>query len=154
MQHCTTPASGSAWPAEIVRPCSDKASLGFDEVLIRAHVQMLHDLAAGVEGIIPLCAYGENPGERPELSRKLPPLVLHFRVGDVEGMVRGIMGLERQPHMNVYIPLAVMRRSLERGQKGGVIALLGLVSDDDADAGRDVRPPLEPNYIVETSSIP
>src|SRR3954466_13425326 len=104
MQHHATVASGSACPAEIARALCDTPPLGFDEAAIRAHVRILHDLAAGVEGIIPLCAYGEKPGDRPDLSRKLPPSVQHFWVGDVDGMVRAIMGLERQPHLNVYIP--------------------------------------------------
>src|SRR5215207_1244857 len=125
----------------------------FDEALIRTHVELLHDLASGVDGVIPLCAFGENPGADLATGRKLPNIIWHFRVGDIDGMVRAVMGLERQPHMNVYLPLAVMRSSLESRSKGGesdVVAVLGLVLDDDSDRIQTIRSPVAPNYILET----
>jgi hypothetical protein len=143
---------------------SDKATprrrsslLDCDEELVRAHVAMVHGLAAGIDGLIIVAAFGENPGERFDLKRKLPPIIQRFRVGDVDGTVQAVMGLARQPHMNAYMPLAVMRPSLEANKKGeeaDVVAALGLVLDSDDDANRPTRPPLEPNYVLETSSCP
>jgi len=119
---------------------------------IRSHVDMLHKLAAGYDGILPLAVYGENPDN----GRKIA-IVQHFRVGDVDGMTAAALAYENHPDANVYAPLAVMRQSLARREKGSerdVIAVLGAVADSDADDGREARPPVQFNYEVETSAVP
>lgn len=124
----------------------------FDRDAIRAHVEMLHRLADGCDGILPLCVYGENPD-----SRRKTTIVQHFRIGDVDGMTGAALAYETHPDANVYAPLAVMRRDLQRGEKGSecdVIAVLGAVIDSDADAGKSARPPVNPNYVLRTSSVP
>src|SRR3954469_16621806 len=118
---------------------------------------MIHDLARGIDGLIIVAIYGENPGATPDKARKEKPLVLQFAVGKVDETFKAIMAFEGRPHLNVYMPLAVMRRSLPPRQKGSekdVVAVLGLVLDSDDDAGRPTRPPIEPNYVLETSSHP
>jgi len=124
----------------------------FDADVVRSHIEMLHELAAGIDGILPLCVYGENP----DTKRKLA-IVQHFLVGDVEGMTAAALAYAGHPDANVYAPLAVMRRNLGRGEKGSerdVIATLGAVTDDDADAGRSARSPVGPNYVLQTSAVP
>lgn len=125
-------------------------STPFDAAAVRSHVEMLHDLAAGCDGLIPLCIFGENPD-----SGRKTSIVQHFRVGDVDGMTAAALAYDGHPDANVYAPLAVMRRDLARGDKGSerdVIAVLGCVIDDDADAGRPAALPIQPNYSVQSSA--
>ncbi|MGZ9006139.1 MAG: hypothetical protein ACXW20_20390, partial [Burkholderiales bacterium] len=124
----------------------------FDRDAVRAHVELLHNLADGQDGILPLCVYGENPD-----SGRKTAIVQHFRVGDVDGMTSAALAYENHPDANVYAPLAVMRRDLPRNQKGGecdIIAALGSVIDDDADANRAASPPIDANCVIESSALP
>ena len=119
------------------------------------HISMLHQLAEGIDGKLILASYGQNP----KTGKAIPARVLHFEIGDIDGMVAAAEELNQEPHRNVYAPMAVLRPDLPTGKKGkleDVIAVLGLVADfdlkDDPDAGKYAeRMPLAHNFVVETS---
>ena len=105
--------------------------------------------------------FGEDPGRtdpktgKPGLSLK--PKVIHADVGEIDETLNGITRFVKQPHYNVYMPLAVFRIGLPPGAKGfekDIIACLGIVADfDDPDAARWAeRLPVSPNYVLETSA--
>ncbi len=130
----------------------------FDRALVRAHVEMLHTLAAGLEGELVVCVYGEDPTRiNPKTGKKgLPihPGVSRFRIGDIEANVDAIMRYDGVEHTNVYMPLHVVRRGLvgnARGKKGDIVAVLGLVADRDFDTGKAGEFPFEPSFEMETS---
>src|SRR3954465_2690515 len=81
-----------------------------DSSAVEPHITLLHQLAtaSGAEGYLVLFAVGENP----VTGRKEGPLALHFRIGEVDGMVTAVKGCARTPHLNVYAPFAVFRKSL------------------------------------------
>ncbi|MGN6307296.1 MAG: DUF3987 domain-containing protein [Mesorhizobium sp.] len=117
-----------------------------DRSPIRAHVEMLHQLAAGIDGVLAVSAYNA-------LSDK-GGTVTHHRISDVDDMAEAIEAHLQTPHVNVYTGLQVMRRSVGRGKRGkeaDIVAVLGLVVDLDADTGRAGEMPVEPNYVLETS---
>lgn len=115
---------------------------------VRQHVEMLHRLADGVDGVLVVSAFNANLA-----SDK--GTITHHRVGDVDGMVAAIDAHRDTPGANVYCGLQVMRRSLARGQRGGekdIVAVLGLVADMDADTNKATGEyPVAPNYVIETS---
>jgi putative DNA primase/helicase len=120
----------------------------------RLYVAMLHARARPYRrrGKLVLASYGENP----DTGEKLPPKIEHFQIGDTTGMLAAIERLGRDENRNVYVLLAVVKRSLAPGKKGSeadVIAVLGLVCDfDDKDAARyPARMPAPPDYVLETS---
>jgi hypothetical protein len=116
----------------------------FDRSAIEAHVSLLHDLAAGLDGILILAAFEE--GGLPNVQR--------FQIGDVTGMVETIMGFDGHPRVNLYIPWAVMRRDLEpckKGTEADVVAALAAVPDLDHDKYQFDELPIEAPYIVESS---
>jgi hypothetical protein len=121
---------------------------GFDPVAIRAHVSLLHELAAGIDGTLVLCVIEEGAATRPE----------RFKVGDEERMFEAIMAFEHHPSVNLYASFAVMRRDLEPGKKGGeadVVAVLAAVGDLDNDKNDRLEIadlPLAPAYVVESSA--
>lgn len=123
----------------------------FDEAAIRAHVEMVHSLAAGIDGLLVTSAYFANlTGDS-----DAPGAVTHHAVGDVEGMVEAIMAHASTPNANVFTGLQVMRKGLARGKRGGeadIAAVLGLVVDLDADTGKSGQMPIEPNVVLETST--
>lgn len=115
---------------------------------VRAHVEMLHRLAEGVDGVLVVSVFNaalERDGG----------IITHHSVGDVDGMVAAIEAHADTPGANVYAGLQVMRRTLARGQRGtadDIVAVLGLVADMDADTGHDAgQYPLPPDMVVETS---
>ncbi len=122
----------------------------FDEAAIRAHVEMLHQLAQGIAGKFVVSTFFANPtGED-----KAGGIISHHPVGDVDGMVDAVMAHAETPNANVYICPNLMRPSLERGKKGSeadVMAVLALVADMDDDTGRSGHMPIDPNYVVESS---
>ncbi|MGO6848275.1 DUF3987 domain-containing protein [Rhizobium ruizarguesonis] len=123
----------------------------FDEAAIRAHVEMVHSLAAGIDGLLVTSAYFANPTG----DSDAPGAVTHHAVGDVDGMVEAIMAHASTPHANVFTGLQVMRKGLPRGKRGGeadIVAVLGLVVDLDADTGKSGQMPIEPNVVLETST--
>jgi hypothetical protein len=127
------------------------------------HIDLLHRLAAPFagKGKLILATFGQDPdGINPkngEPGRSIPPKVMHFEIGDVQGMVRAVDRLGKEPHRNIYMPLVVMRGELKPNSKGSeedILWQLGLVADfDDAKAHLWAeRLPLEPNYVLETSA--
>ncbi|WP_332716677.1 AAA family ATPase [Pelagibacterium mangrovi] len=114
---------------------------------LRAHVQMLHNLAAGTEGLLVTSTYFASGGTGP---------ITHHPIGDVDGMVAALEAHIGTPGANSYVGLQVMRRGLERGKRGteaDIVAVLGLVADMDGDTGNNSgQYPLPPNYVVESSA--
>lgn len=127
------------------------ASPAFDEAAIRAHCAMLHQLADGLDGLIVSSVFFSNPDGETDI----PGVVLHHRVGDIDGMVESVMAHAETPNANVFAGAQVMRRGLQRGKRGresDILAVLGLVVDLDADTGRTGGLPTSPDYVLETSS--
>lgn len=122
----------------------------FDETAIRAHCEMLHHLAAGIDGVLVVSTYHANPTG----DSDTPGIVTHHSIGDVDGMVDAVMAHASTPSVNVFSGLQVMRRGLQRGKRGteaDIVALLGLVVDLDADTGKAGGMPIDPNMVLETS---
>jgi hypothetical protein len=125
-------------------------SPSFDELAIRSHVEMLHNLAVGLTGKFVVSAFFANPNGEDRAGGQIS----HHAVGDVDGMIEAAMAHSATPNANVYICPNLMRPTLERGKKGGesdVIAVLALVADMDDDTGRSGSMPVDPNYVVESS---
>jgi hypothetical protein len=61
---------------------------------IRAHVEMLHRLAAGIDGVLVVSAFNAS-------LPKDKGIITHHRPGDVDGMVAAIEAHSDTPHMNV-----------------------------------------------------
>ncbi len=142
--HSIAPGSSRAADAPENLPQSDHDA-------IRAHVQILHTLAAGLDGKLVLFGAGENP----KTGRKEGPRVEHFRIGDVEEMFDAVTAWGHIPHLNAYAPWTVFRKDLPRGSKGSetdAIAVLALVADMDHDRGKAGTLPIEAHYILETSA--
>ena len=115
---------------------------------IRTHVEMIHDLARGVDGVLVVSAFNAN-------LRNDRGTITHHKPGDVDGMIAAIEAHSGTPGANVYLGLQVMRRGLQRGQRGteaDIVAVLGLVADMDSDTGNAAGEyPIQPNYVLETS---
>ncbi|UYQ70662.1 AAA family ATPase [Pelagibacterium flavum] len=113
---------------------------------LRAHIEMLHNLADGIDGLLVASTYYTDNDKG---------TITHHPIGDVDGMVEAIEAHQGTPGANSYIGLQVMRRNLGRGKRGteaDIIAVLGLVADMDADTGNSAGEyPLPPNYVVESS---
>jgi hypothetical protein len=138
-----------------MRPAGDPASERprFDRDAIRAHITMLHKLAsaAGVDGVLVLACFGENP----DTGRKTSSQVQKFAIGDINMMVDAIMALKDVPHLNVYAPWGIYRRDLPAGKRGegkDLLCALALVADLDADTGKTGALPLPAPYTVESSA--
>ena len=119
---------------------------------VRAHVEMLHSLAAsaGVEGVLVLFGAGEDP----QSGKKMPPVSERFAIGDVEGMIDAALSLGREAHRNVYAPWSIFRRDLPAGRKGAeadVVSVLAIVADIDNDKPTDGVSALPAPYVIESS---
>lgn len=118
---------------------------------IRSHVEMLHSLAKGVDGVLVVSVFHASPTGETDA----PGTVTHHAIGDVDGMVEAIEAQREVPGANIYVGMQVMRRGLGRGKRGSeadIVAVLGLVADMDSDTGKgDGEYPLSPNLVVETS---
>jgi hypothetical protein len=125
--------------------------VGFDADLIRTHVALIHERAAGVDGLVVLSAFGGDP----LTGREETFPVERFSIGDVGEMVDAIMRLETRQHANAYVGLQVMRRDLPPKARGGlkdIVAVLGLVADFDGGDGKGAsQMPLPPSLVLETS---
>ncbi|MDW9503082.1 DUF3987 domain-containing protein [Sinorhizobium meliloti] len=122
----------------------------FDEAAIRTHVEMLHQLAAGIQGKFVVSTFFANPtGED-----RYGGTISHHAVGDVDGMVDAVMAHASTPNVNCYVCPNLMRLNLERGKKGSesdVAAVLALVADLDDDTGRSGAMPIVSSCVVESS---
>lgn len=122
----------------------------FDEAAIRAHIEMLHQLANGIAGKFVVSTFFANPRGEDVAGG----IISHHPIGDVDGMVEAVTAHAKTPNANCYICPNLMRSSLERGKKGGeadVTAVLALVADMDDDTGRAGDMPIEPNFVIESS---
>jgi hypothetical protein len=122
----------------------------FDEAAIRAHVEMLHQLASGIDGLLVVTAIHVDPVH----GRDSVGAVTHHVVGDVEGMVDQIMAHAMTPNLNIYTGAQVMRKGLARGKRGteaDIMAVLGIVVDQDDDRDMAGQLPVSPDYVLETS---
>lgn len=113
---------------------------------IRTHVEMLHELAAGIDGVLVVSVYYADCGGS---------TITHHRPGEVDSMVDAIEAHNGTVGANAYVGLQVMRRGLQRGKRGtesDIVAVLGLVADLDSDTGKNAGAyPIPPNYVLETS---
>lgn len=108
---------------------------------------MLHQLAAGIDGILVVSVYDA-------LAEGSKGTITHHRIGDVDDMVDAVEAHATTPGKNCYTGLQVMRRGLGRGQRGGeadIVAVLGLVADMDGDTGKTGDLPIAPDLVLETS---
>jgi hypothetical protein len=69
-------------------------------------------------------------------------------------MVEDIIALAANPHTNIYIEQRVVRNGTNgRGRKADTLAVLALVDDDDADAGKGTtKLPVQPTEVIQTSA--
>lgn len=137
-----TPAAA---PVEPTQPPS------FDEAAIRAHIEMLHSLAAGTDGLLILAGYGQNPTNK----KDTPTRVERFKVGDTAGMIDAAMAWQNIAHLNAYAPWTVFRKTLDPHKKGSeadAVAVLAIVADLDSDTNKAGDVPIDPPYLIETSA--
>ncbi|MCX2696187.1 DUF3987 domain-containing protein [Ochrobactrum chromiisoli] len=117
---------------------------------IRQHVELLHNAAKGVDGVLVVSTFFASPNREDDR----PGTVTHHNVGDVDGMVDAIEAHAETPEANVYVGLQVMRKGLGRGKRGtesDIVAVLGLVADMDADTGKIGQMPFDPSFVLQTS---
>lgn len=116
----------------------------FDNLAIGKHVELLHHLAKGRDGVFVVSVFNEDS----------PGIITHHRVGEVTDMIDAICAQSAAPGANVYCGLQLMRSDLPRGKRGSksdIVAVLGLVADMDADTGKVGIMPVTPSFVIETS---
>ncbi len=138
--------------------------------LVQAHAALLHERAHGIVGKLVVAGFGENP----QTGKALKPQVYAFEVGDVRGTMTRIEMMTLTPHLNIYMPPAVMRPNLpphHKGKESDVIAVLAAVADFDSyteEEGPDGKPrrfhqdvsrwsadvPVQPSFVLRTSTLP
>lgn len=117
----------------------------FDVAAIRDHVAILHERAAGIDGVLVVSVFHASGA---------PGTVTHHPIGDIDGMVDAIAANNRVHGANVYTGLHIMRRGLPRGKRGtasDIVAVLGVVADLDADTGKAGEMPIAADLVLETS---
>lgn len=117
---------------------------------IQQHVALLHDAAAGVDGVLVVSVFHASAASETDK----PGTITHHRVGDVDGMFDAISAHVKTAGANIYVGLQVMRKGLARGHRGtesDIVAVLGLVADMDADTGKTGDYPYTPSFVLETS---
>jgi RecA-family ATPase len=127
-------------------PIVNNAIVPFDHNAVWAHIYWFHQLAiaSGHTGKMIVCSFGED-GSKP---------VFHAAVGDAEASYRDAMSLQSDPYCNLYMPLTILSPDVADGKRGTaeqIVAVLGAVLDEDADKGEFVTPPIEPDYILQSS---
>jgi Primase C terminal 2 (PriCT-2)/RepB DNA-primase from phage plasmid len=116
----------------------------FHRITVENHVRLLHECAAGCEGVLVLTP----------IRVESTPRTQRFAIGDVAGMVAAVMAYDGVPGVNLYAQYGTMRRDLPLGKKGGeadVEAVFAAVADIDADKLTQREIPIEPSYVVESS---
>jgi putative DNA primase/helicase len=109
----------------------------------RAVLQLYHDAAAGLDGVLAMVV----------IDKRSKVLVQRFAIGDVAGMAAEAVA--RGNHANVYFGVAVLRKDLAPGERGtakDIVAVLGLVVDDDRDNGRPAVLPSGMGASVEITT--
>jgi hypothetical protein len=113
-----------------------------------AVLQLYHDAAAGLDGVLIMVIMD---------AKRNTVFVQRFAIGDVAGMAAEAVA--RGGHANVYFAIAVVRKDLPPGKRGTVndiVAVLGLVVDDDRDKGMPGVLPygMAASFEITTSSKP
>jgi hypothetical protein len=111
-------------------------------------LQLYHEAGQGIDGVFKVLSIDPGTGH---------VAVHQFGVGDVDAMATEVLRLAAS--RNVYFSPALMRRDLDpckRGGKQDIVAVVGVVIDDDRDTGRACVLPsgVDPSVIVVTSSMP
>ena len=121
----------------------------FDEpAAILDCLQLYHDVAAGVDGVLVLTVIDTSGTVHPQ----------QFKIGDVSDMA--LEAMQRGRNANVYFQLAVLSKTLSpksRGRADDIVAGLGVVIDHDRDKdGADAILPfgIEPTFTITTSTNP
>ena len=114
---------------------------------VRAVLQLYHNAAAGLDGVLVMVV----------IDKRAKVLVQRFAIGDVAGMAAEAVA--RGDHANVYFGVAVLRKDLAPGERGAakdIVAVLGLVIDDDHDKGRPAVLPsgIGASFEITTSTNP
>src|SRR5262249_31729671 len=114
----------------------------------RAMLSLYRDAAVGLNGLFVLTVID------PRTGKVLPQ---RFAISDIDGMAAEAG--TRAEAANVYFAPAVIKKSLPigaRGMLGDIVALLGLVIDDDGDIGKRAVLPsgIKPSLEVTTCWIP
>ncbi len=129
-------------------PHAGSIGVAFDAYApLRDCLQLYHDAAIETGGVFVLTTIDKTGKVRPQ----------QFTIGDVDGMAAE--ALARCQVANVYFAPATLRSDLPRDVRGttnDIVAVLGLVVDDDGDTGkRAVLPPsINPTIEVTTSTQP
>jgi hypothetical protein len=129
-----------------------------DENLIRTHIEtVIPYIKRCPSGKVVVASFGEDP-----TGYSLCPKIYHFDSKEspqvlTDQIVKKSIFLSKDAHRNIYMPLAVMSERLHNGQKGtikDVVSVFGICADfDDEDASDYMnRLPMEPDYVLETSS--
>ena len=111
-------------------------------------LDLYREPAAGLNGLSVLTVID------PHTDKAYPQ---HYIAGDVDRMADEAVA--RGEAANVYFATAVMNKSLRVGARGkfeDIVAVLGLVVDDDGDAGKRAVLPrgIEPSLVVTTCEVP
>jgi Primase C terminal 2 (PriCT-2)/Helix-turn-helix domain len=137
-------------------PTPDRAAIEADCRAVHAAAAACAELAGVTDGLIVLCAYGEQPGTGAELTTK----IAHFKLADWQGIAATARKWAALPGYNVYRSLCAYRADLgprQRGKADEALFVFGLAADLDADHGNAFdygALPLPPSAVVRTSSIP
>ena len=127
----------------------------FDRLQIRTYLELIHELACGLDGCLTVSTLEDNPTSPSSTGAKMQ--TFDFKIGDVDAMHDFIMGKERHPWLNIYMPLVVFRPNLDvrrsKGSEADVVKVLGLVIDHDADKGEKADPVLPADLVLQTSAL-
>lgn len=129
-----------------------------DENLIRTHIEnVIPYINRCSPGKVVLASFGEDLE-----GRALIPKIHHFDTNEspqvlTDQITNKVEFLSRDTHRNIYMPLAVMSERLHKGQKGTIqdaVSVFGVCADFDDENASDYmkRLPMEPDYVLETSS--
>ena len=119
---------------------------------VKDYLTRVHSLAAGHDGQLVLCSYGQDP----DTGKDIRPKIRRFDIGDIDVMCDTALEWKREDHRNVYLPLSLVRSDLKQNQRGSasdILWTLGLVADFDDENARDYRKrlPVYPDMVLETS---
>jgi hypothetical protein len=132
--------------------------ISIDEDLIRTHFEnVIPYINRCSPGKVVVASFGEDP-----VGRVLKPIIYHFDSNEApevltDQILKKVKFLSKDAHRNIYMPLAVMSERLNNGQKGtikNVESVFGVCADFDDENASDYmnRLPMEPDYVLETSS--
>jgi putative DNA primase/helicase len=136
--------------AERAHTCNGAADTPDPHAAVRDVLALYHDLAkeAGLNGVFVLAFIDPRTGTL--RTQK-------FGIGNVSGMADA--AVTRGEHANVYFAPVLLRKNLPphaRGKREDIVAVLGLVLDDDRDTDERALLPfgIEPTFTLTTSVVP